>query len=245
MNLFTNIEPILIELFTKSEPMLIEPILMQLLIDSFAKAAAQFGLNINIKKAECIYQPFKLLHLSPEPEIITINREPLAYVTDFTYLGSMVSSTARIDKELRNRLGKSSLAFVKLRQRLWNNRHVPIRVKCKVYRAVVLSTLLYGAEIWTIYRTQVKKLGAYMIRRLRDIMSIKWYDKITNVEILRCANLLCMADIVVETNLRWLGHIHRMDTDRLPRQLLYSQLCDLKMFLTTLRKNFVVNNVDR
>ena len=106
---------------------------MQLLIDSFAKAAAQFSLKINIKKAECMYQPIKLLHPSLEPEIIRINLEPLAYVTDFTYLGSTVSSTARIDKELRNRLGKASLAFGKLRQRLWNNRHVSIRVECKVY----------------------------------------------------------------------------------------------------------------
>ena len=59
-------------------------------------------------------------------------------------------------------------------------------------------------------------------------MSIKWYDKITNVEILRRANLPCMADILIDKNLRWLGHIHRMDTDRLPRQLLYSQLCEGK-----------------
>ena len=92
-----------------------------------------------------------------------------------------------------------------------------------MYRAVVLSTLLYGAEIWTIYRTQVRKLGAYMIRQLRDITSIKWYDKITNVEILRRANLPC-----IEKHLRWLGHVHRMSTDRLPRQLLYSQLCEEK-----------------
>ena len=140
----------------------------------------------------------------------------------------MVSSTARIDKELRNRLGKASSAFGKLRQRLWNNRHVSIRVKYKVYRAVVLSTLLYGAEICTIYRTQVKKQGAYMMRQLRDIVSIKWYDKITNVEILRRANLPCMADILIEKNLRWLGHVHRMDADRLPRQQLYSQLCEGK-----------------
>ena len=107
---------------------------------------------------------------------------------------------------------------------MWNNRHVSIRVKCKVYRAVVLSSLLYGAEAWTIYRTQVKKLSAFMMRQLRDIMSVKWYDKITNEEILRRANMPCMADILIERNLRWLGHVHRMDNDRLPKQLLYSQL---------------------
>ncbi len=201
---------------------------IQLLVDRFSRAATQFSLKINIKKTECMYQPIKLLHPPPEPQLIMINQEPLVQASDFTYLGSTVSSTARIDKELRNRLGKASVAFGKLQLRLWNNRHVSLRVKCKVYRAVVLSSLLYGAESWTIYRTQVKKLNAYMMRQLRDIMNIKWYDKIKNTEILRRANLPCMADILIERNLRWVGHVQRMEEDRLPRQLLYSQLCEGK-----------------
>ena len=197
---------------------------MQVLVNNFAKAAAQFSLKINIKKTECMYQPIKLIHPPPEPEVVMIDQKPVVFASDFTYLGSTVSCTAKIDKELRSRLGKASAAYGKLQQRLWNNRHVSIRVKCKVYRAVVLSSLLYGAETWTIYRTQVKKLSAFMMRQLRDIMAVKWYDKITNEEILRRANLPSMADILIEKNLRWLGHVHRMEHSRLPRQLLYSQL---------------------
>jgi hypothetical protein len=150
---------------------------------------------------------------------------PLVQTTDFTYLGSTVSSSSKIEKELRIRTGKASAAYGKLQERLWNNRHVSIEVKCRVYRAVVLSTLLYGAETWTIYRTQVKKLHAFMMRQLRDIMSIKWQDKITNIEVLKRANLPSMEDILIERNLRWLGHVHRMDKERLPQQLLFSQLC--------------------
>ena len=59
-------------------------------------------------------------------------------------------------------------------------------------------TLLYGAEVWTIYRTEVKKLHAYMMRQLRDTMNIKWYDKITNDKILSRAHLSWMADIRIE-----------------------------------------------
>ena len=199
---------------------------MQLLVDRFSMAASQFSLKINIKKTECTYQPVKFICPPPEPIDITIDEVPLVKTTDFTYLGSTVSSSSKIDKELRTRTGKASAAFGKLQQRLWNNKHVSIRVKCKVYRAVVLSTLLYGAETWTIYRAQVKKLHAVMMRQLRDIMGIKWHDKITNAEVLRRANLPSMEDILAEKNLRWLGHVHRMDHDRL--QLLYSQLCSGK-----------------
>jgi len=33
-----------------------------------------------------------------------------------------------------------------------------------------------------------------------------------------------MADMLIERNLRWTSHIHRMDEERLPRQLLFLQL---------------------
>ena len=142
---------------------------MQLLVDRFARAAAQFSPKINIRKTECLYQPVKLLQSQPEPEVITINQEPLVLATSFTYLGSTVSSNAKLEEELRNRLGKANKAFGNLCQRLWNNRHVSIRAKCKVYRVVVLSTLLSAAEVWTIYRTEVKKLHANIMRQLREL----------------------------------------------------------------------------
>ena len=78
----------------------------------------------------------------------------------------------------------------------------------------------------SLYSTQVKTLSAFMMRQLRDIMSVEWYDKITNETILRRSNMACTADILIVRNLRWLGPVHRMDNDRLPK--LYSQLKDGK-----------------
>lgn len=127
---------------------------------------------------------------------------------------------------MQKRMAKASIAFGRLRDRLWNNHHVSTRVKCQIYRAIVLSTLLYGAETWTIYRSQVKKMHAFMMRHLRSIMRIKWQDKVTNIEILQRAGLPSMEDILIRKNLRWTGHVLRMTSDRLPKQILYSQLPD-------------------
>ena len=63
-----------------------------------------------------------------------------------------------------------------------------------------------------------------MMRHLRKIMNISWKDKVRNTTILSRANLPTMEDILIKKGLKWLGHIHRMDENRLPRQLLYSQL---------------------
>ena len=117
-------------------------------------------------------------------------------------------------------MGNASAGFGKLPDRLWKGRHVSIKVNCKVNQAVVVSSLLYGAETWVIYQSQVKKLHAYMMAPLRVIMNVPWKDKITNVEILCLTGLISMIDILIAKNLRWLGHVYRIDINRLPRQLL-------------------------
>ena len=118
------------------------------------------------------------------------------------------------------------MSLGRFRERLWNNHNVSIRVKLKIYRAIILSTLLYGAETWTVYRRHVMKLHAFMMRHLRSIMKIRWQDKVTNIKVLKRGGLPSMEDLLIRKNLRWTGHILMMPTDRLPRQVLYSQLPD-------------------
>ena len=65
-------------------------------------------------------------------------------------------------------MAKSSASFGRLRQRLWNNHPMSMRLKGKIHLAIVLSALLYEAETWTVYRRQVKKLHAFMMRHLRS-----------------------------------------------------------------------------
>ena len=72
----------------------------------------------------------------------------------------------------------------------------------------------------------MKKLHAFMMRHLRSIMKIRWQDKVTNIKVLKRAGLPSMEDLLIRKNLRWTGHLLRMPTDRLPRQVLYSQLPD-------------------
>ena len=128
---------------------------MQKIVDAFSDASKKFGLKINIKKTEVLYQSNST---RTREEDIMVDGNKLNSVLEFTYLGSTISSDGCIDDEIQRRMAKASASFGRLRQRLWNNHHVSMRVKGKIYRAIVLSTLLYGAEAWTVYRRQVKKL---------------------------------------------------------------------------------------
>ena len=82
-----------------------------------------------------------------------------------------------------------------------------ISVKVKLYESLVMSTLLYGAELWTLSITQTKKLEAAHHKFQRRLLGISWKDKVQNEETRRRTKLEKNRAIIKERRLRWLGHI--------------------------------------
>ena len=158
---------------------------MQQVMGNFSSACDNFGLTISTKKAEVLYHPVPgNLYQGPN---ITVKGQRLQAVEHFTYLGSTLSRSANIDSEVNNRIAKASSAFGRLRKTVWARRGISQDIKNKVYKAVVLSTLLYGCETWTIYRRHEKQY--FHLRSLRSILNICWQDKIPDSEVLERAAL--------------------------------------------------------
>ena len=55
-------------------------------------------------------------------------------------------------------------------------------------------------------------------------MKIKWSDRVSNVEVLRRAGLDSIEATLATMQLRWTGHVVRMENNRIPKQLLYGEL---------------------
>jgi len=113
---------------------------LQRLIDCMAHACREFGLTISLKKTEIMGQDVS------EAPIINIGDYTLQVVEQFTYLGSTITSNLSLDPELNKRIGKAAAAMSKLTKRVWENNKLTTVTKVAVYRACVLSTLLYGSE---------------------------------------------------------------------------------------------------
>ena len=62
------------------------------------------------------------------------------------------------------------------------------------------------------------------LRHLRQILQISWKDHIPNVEVLRRANLCSIEATLTASQLRWTGHIIRMNDSRLPKAVFYGEL---------------------
>ncbi|KAL8566846.1 hypothetical protein ACOMHN_052244 [Nucella lapillus] len=196
---------------------------MQAEMDNLSSACNNFGLTISTKKTEVIYQPVpnKEYH---EPQI-TVNGQTLKAVETFTYLGSTLSHNANIDAVTNNRISKASSAFGRLREKVWERRGISLKTKLKVYRAVVLTTLLYGCETWTVYRRHEKQINHFHLRCLRNILHIRWQDKVPDTEVLKQADIPSAVTIMRKAQLRWAGHVSCMHDNRIPKQLLYGELC--------------------
>ena len=188
---------------------------LQQLVSRLSHACKEFGLKISLKKTNVMAQD------AGHPPTIAIDGYNLEVVEHFTYLGSTISNSLSIDVEVNSRIAKATAVMAKLNQRVWNN-SLTEKTRIHVYQACVLSTLLYGSESWTTYARHEKKLNSFHQRWLRRILHIKWQDKISNMEVLECANMRSMYTTLCERRLRWLGHVKRMDPGRIPKDILYS-----------------------
>ena len=223
---------------------------LQGIATKFAASAKRFGLRVNLAKTEVMYQPPDgQAHLNPT---IMIEGTTLKSVKQFTYLGSTLSTDATIDIEVNNRINKASAAFGRLSTRVWNQHDLRLQTKINVYNAVVLSALLYGSETWTCYRRHIRLLESFHMRRLRAIVGIRWQDLISNVKVLEMTQSTSIQCWIIRAQLRWVGHVIRLPSGRLPQQILYSELshgkrargAPKKRFKDNLKANLKACNID-
>ena len=180
---------------------------------------SRMGLLMNKEKTEVMHRP-----TAHEQPAVIIDGTQLPVATDFTYLGSIISNSGSIDREINHRISRASAAFGCLKDRVYLNRHLKLGTKIKVYNAIVISTLLYGSETWPPHSTHLKILNKFHLQCLRKMLRITWRDKITNNEVLTRCGSSHIHSIMAQRTLRWAGHVERMSSDRLPKTVFYAEL---------------------
>ena len=89
--------------------------------------------------------------------------------------------------------------------------------KTRLYKALVLSVLLYNAETWTMTEEIGRKLLVFEMAVLRRIAGISRWDRRRNVDIRR--ELEINRDVVNQVRSRrlsYFGHVVRMSPNRIP-----------------------------
>ena len=154
------------------------------------------------------------------PPVIAGGR-PLAWVEKFKYLGSNFSSTGSLDTELARRFQLAGHAFRQLATPFFRQRCIPMKTRVSVYNSLVVAVLLYGSESWALTRAQLQRLEVFHRQRLRMILGVRFSDHVSNGDLYRRCAATPIATMLDRRQLRWLGHLGRMDADRVAKQALY------------------------
>ena len=177
-------------------------------------------------------QKTKVLHCIPGKcndlhslSVCKANGQDLEEVKSFTYLGSILANDGSITEDINGRIAKAAYAFGRLKRAVWNSSDISVQTKCKVYKSVVLGTLLYSAETWTTLQHHVKKLQSFNIRCIRRFLGVKWWMRKSNLDVRRKAGLPHKMEQVIQfKRLCWLGHVERMKDTSLPKILLHGEI---------------------
>ena len=140
----------------------------------------------------------------------------------FKYLGSKISSDGTLDAEIESRITAAEGAFHAFPEGVWDNPHLDVSIKMRLYNACVLSRLLYAGETWAPTTRQIEELSAVHIRHLRIITGLKpqpledlWQEEPTywftmpQELVLRRVESPCIADLLRRARLRLLGDMLR------------------------------------
>lgn len=116
-------------------------------------AARVMGLQVNCSKTKYMVtgqevRPGEEVHIGP----YTFEK-----VNEFTYLGCLVNVKSDMSSEIRSRITKSNRCFFGLRKHLRSNL-LSRYTKLQLYKSLIRPVLSYGAESWTITKSDEQAL---------------------------------------------------------------------------------------
>ena len=116
---------------------------LQTITDILEQISTTYNLEINHDKCKIIVNGE-----GPTPMIYMYNKQ-IENVEYFRYLGAMLTNSGNSKNEIRIRLATAVSALAKL-EKIWLSGEIEFKFKFRLYNSLVLSTLLYGCERWTL-----------------------------------------------------------------------------------------------
>ena len=77
----------------------------------------------------------------------------------------------------------------------------------RLFKAVVLLTLLYDSETWAPIAIHVKRLQGFIMKCVQVILGMTRWDEKRNTDLRAKAGLKRVEVMMMKRRLRWLGHV--------------------------------------
>jgi hypothetical protein len=142
----------------------------------------------------------------------------LEQIHSYKYLESIINRDNSIEEEIREIIMPGNKAYYANRSIL-KSKLVCKKSKLKIYRTIIRPVVTYGCETWVLKEAIKHKLLVFERKILRGIfgptdeLNSTWRIK-TNSELNKLIKNQTIINFIKAQRLSWLGHIHRMDSDR-------------------------------
>ena len=111
------------------------------------------------------------------------------------------------------RIEKAAGVFNTLRS-IWRSTKLSLNTKLRIYNSNVKSVLPYGCETWRVLKSSMTKIQVFVNRCLRQILGVRWYDRLRNEELWRITSQEPIEQQIKICKWRWIGHTSRKPATR-------------------------------
>ena len=178
------------------------------------KVMDKWGMKMHLGKTKVM-----MVSRTEEDCNLNIEGEDSETVKKLKYLGVMVSSDGLCDEEIEQRVGAAAKVVGAMRKEVLERRELLKKTKLRVFNAMVVPTLIYGCETWTMQRRHESKLQASEMMFLRRVEGVSRLDRVRNEDVRRSLGQEAVVDMVKEKQRRWKVKMEEMNTDRLVKQV--------------------------
>ena len=128
-------------------------------------------------------------------------------VTDFICLGSKITADGDYSHEIKRCLLLGRKAMTNL-DTIVKSRHITLRTKVCLVKAVVLPVVMYGCECWTTKKAEHWRIDAFELWYWRRVLRVPWTTRRSNQSILKEISPECSLEgLMLKLKLQYFGHL--------------------------------------
>lgn len=183
-------------------------------LERFSLECEAASMRINVAKTETL-----VISRNPVQCTLHVSGVSLQQVEKFKYLGVLFSSDGSLDQEIDRRIGSAAAIMRQLGRGVIRKRELSNTAKLSVFRSIFVPTLTYGHENWVMTERTRSRIQAAEMRFLRGIAGLTLRDRVRSSAIREGLNIEPLLLRIERSQLRWLGHLLRMPSNRLVQQI--------------------------
>ena len=130
-------------------------------------------------------------------------------MADFILEGSKITADGDCSHESKRRLllGRKVMANL---DSIFKSRDITLLTKVHLVKAMVFPVVMYGCEIWTLKKTEHRKIDAFELWYWRRLLGVPWTARRSNQSILKeISPGISLEGMILKLKLQYFGHLMR------------------------------------